>query len=371
VTLRRFQGVRRLFRLPGAERDVGGAVDDELAFHVDMLTEELVRAGRAPDDARREAVRRFGDLESVRVRCYDISTHHEATVRHTELWSTLLQDLRYAARSVQRARGFSLIVVATLALGIGATTAMFSVVRGVLLRPLPFPQAEQVVRLWPSNPGADVARGEISQTELLDWERDLRAFSAVGAFRVLGNGMVFGEAGAEPVYARTAYVSAGFFPAVGTPAAVGRTLAAGEHVAGANQTVVVSHGFWERQLGADRSAVGKPIRLDGKPYTLVGVMPPDFAYPAPDVAVWIPQNVLGPGDVGEGREARWLEMIARLRPGVSAEQGRQEVAAFQQRLAAAYPASNAGYTTAAVEGVRDSIVGPVRRGLLVLLGAVV
>jgi predicted permease len=371
VTLRRFQGVRRLFRLPGAERDVGGAVDDELAFHVDMLTEELVRAGRAPDDARREAVRRFGDLESVRVRCYDISTHHEATVRHTELWSTLLQDLRYAARSVQRARGFSLIVVATLALGIGATTAMFSVVRGVLLRPLPFPQAEQVVRLWPSNPGADVARGEISQTELLDWERDLRAFSAVGAFRVLGNGMVFGDAGAEPVYARTAYVSAGFFPAVGTPAAVGRTLAAAEHVAGANQTVVVSHGFWERQLGADRSAVGKPIRLDGKPYTLVGVMPPDFAYPAPDVAVWIPQNVLGPGDVGEGREARWLEMIARLRPGVSAEQGRQEVAAFQQRLAAAYPASNAGYTTAAVEGVRDSIVGPVRRGLLVLLGAVV
>ena len=371
MTTRRFQGVRRLFRLPGAERDVGAAVDDELAFHVDMLTEELVRAGTPPDAARREAMRRFGDLDAVRERCYDISTHHEATVRRTEFWSTLGQDLRYAARSVSRARGFALIVVATLALGIGATTAMFSVVRGVLLRPLPFPEAERVVRVWPSNPGADVARGEVSQTELLDWERDLRSFSAVGAFRVLGNGMVFGEAGAEPMYAKTAYVSAGFFPAVGTPAAVGRTLAAGEHVAGANQAVVVSHGFWERQLGADRSAVGKSIRLDGKPYTLVGVMPRDFAYPAPDVAVWIPQNVLGPDDVGDGREARWLEMIARLRPGVSAEQGRQEVAAFQQRLAVTHPASNAGYTAAAVEDVRDSIVGPVRRGLLVLLGAVV
>jgi putative ABC transport system permease protein len=369
---RRFPGVRRLFRLPGAERDVATAVDDELAFHVDMLTEELVRAGRPADEARREALRRFGDVRAVRDRCYDLTTDHQASMQRTDLLASLGQDLRYAVRSVGRARGFALIVVATLALGIGATTAMFSVVRGVLLRPLPFPAAERVVRLWPSNPGADVARGEVSQTELIDWERELtRSFSAVGAFRVLGNGMVFGESGAEPMYARTAYVSGGFFPALGTSAAVGRTFTAGEHVVGANQVAVVSHGFWERQLGADRSMIGKPIRFDGKSYVLVGVMPPDFAYPSPDVAVWIPQNVLGPDGVGEGRQARWLEMIARLRPGVSAEQGRQEVEALQKRLAAAYPESNGGYVTASIEDIRDSIVGPVRRGLLVLLGAVV
>jgi predicted permease len=370
MSLRRFPGVRRLLRLPGAERDVGAAVDEELAFHVDMLAAELVAAGRAPDDARREALQRFGDLEAVRARCHDISSHRETAMRRHAFWAALGQDLRYAARSIRRAPGFSAVVLLTLALGIGATTAMFSVVRGVLLRPLPFPQAEQVVRLWPSNPGADVPKGEVSHTELRDWERDLTRFSAVGAFRVLGNGMIFGEAGAEPMYARTAYVSQGFFPALGTKAAVGRTLAAQEHVEGANQAVVVSHGFWERQLGADRGVVGREIRLGGQPFTVVGVMPRDFAYPEADVALWVPASLLGDDDVGAGRVARWLTPIARLKPGVTVEQGRQEVETFLKGLATRFPDSNGGYVTAVAEPVRDTIVGPVRRGLLVMLGAV-
>ncbi len=370
MSLRRFPGVRRLLRLPGAERDVGAAVDEELAFHVDMLAAELVAAGRAPDEARREALRRFGDLEAVRARCHDISSHRETAMRRHDFWGSLGQDLRYAARSVRRAPGFSAVVLLTLALGIGATTAMFSVVRGVLLRPLPFPQAERVVRLWPSNPGADIPKGEVSATELQDWERDLTRFTAVGAFRTLGNGMVFGEGGAEPSYARTTYVSPGFFPALGTVAAVGRTLRPEEHVVGANQAVVVSHGFWERQLGADRGVVGRQIRLGGKPFTVVGVMPRDFAYPEPDVAVWVPQSLLDEDDVGGGRQARWLTPIARLKPGVTVEQGRQEVEQFLKGLAARYPESNGGFVSAAAEPVRDTIVGPVRRGLLVMLGAV-
>jgi predicted permease len=271
---------------------------------------------------------------------------------------------------MRRAPGFAAVVLLTLALGIGATTAMFSVVRGVLLRDLPFPQAERVVRLWPSNPGADVPKGEVSATELQDWERDLTRFSAVGAFRTLGNGMVFGEGGAEPAYARTTYVSQGFFPALATRAALGRTLTAEEHVVGANQAVVVSHGFWERQLGADPGAVGRQIRLDGKPFTLVGVMPRDFAYPEPDVAAWVPSSLLGEDAVGAGREARWLTPIARLEPGVTPAQGRQEVEALMKRLAARFPDSNGGYVAATAEPVRDTIVGPVRRGLLVMLGAV-
>jgi predicted permease len=370
MSLRRFPGVRRLLRLPGAERDVGAAVDEELAFHVDMLAAELVAAGRAPDEARREALQRFGDLEAVRARCHDISSHHETAMRRHAFWAALGQDVRYAARSIRRTPGFSAVVLLTLALGIGATTAMFSVVRGVLLRDLPFPQAEQVVRLWPSNPGAEIAKGEISATELQDWERDLTRFAAVGAFRVLGNGMVFGEQGVEPSYARTAYVSSGFFPALGTQAAIGRTLSAEEHVVGANQAVVVSHGFWERQLGADRDAVGRQIRLDGRPFTVVGVMPREFGYPEADVAVWVPNSLLGDDDVGAGRVARWLTPIARLKPGVTVEQGRQEVETFLKGLAARFPESNGGYVAAVAEPVRDTIVGPVRRGLLVMLGAV-
>ncbi|MGZ8412679.1 MAG: ADOP family duplicated permease, partial [Gemmatirosa sp.] len=370
MSLRRFPGVRRLFRLPGAERDVGAAVDEELAFHVDMLAAELVAAGRPPDQARDEALRRFGDLEALRARCHDISSHRDTAMRRHDHWSALGQDLRYAVRSIRRAPGFSAVVLLTLALGIGATTAMYSVVRGVLLRDLPFPQAERVVRLWPSNPAADVPKGEVSHTELADWERDLTRFTAVGAFRVLGNGMVFGEAGAEPTFARTAYVSKGFFPALGTTAALGRTLSAEEHVVGANQTVVVSHGFWERQLGADSGVVGRQIRLGGEAFTVVGVMPRAFAYPEADVAAWVPASLLGDDDVGAGRQARWLTPIARLEPGVTLEQGRQEVQAFQQRLAARFPDSNGGYVAAVAEPIRDTIVGPVRRGLLVMLGAV-
>jgi predicted permease len=366
----RIRGVRRYVRLPGTERDVHGAVDDELAFHVDMLVEQLVAAGSTPDEARGAALQRFGDLEAVRRRCYDISSSHESAMRRSEVLASIWADVVYAARSARRARGFSLLVLTTLALGIGATTAMFSVVRGVLLRPLPFPEAERVVRLWPANPGAGDDRGTLSVTELEDWARELRSFTAVGAFRVFGTGRVFGGDGGEPSYVPTAYVSEGFFPALGTSAAHGRTLARGEHVVGANHAVVVSHGFWRRQLGGDPGAVGRTVRLDGEAFTVVGVMPRDFAFPAPDVAVWIPSSLLGEDDVGAGRGARWLDVVARLRPGVTPEQGRAELEALLTRLAGAYPESNAGWTAATVEDVRDSIVGRVRRGLLVLLGAV-
>jgi predicted permease len=307
----------------------------------------------------------------VRARCHDISSHRATTMRRHELLSTVWQDVVYAARGLRRARGFSVVVLLTLALGIGATTAMFSVVRGVLLRPLPFPDAERVVRLWPGNPKVAVEGRVVSARELEDWERELRGFEAVGAFGVIPMGHVYGEGGAEPAYARTSYVSRGFFPALGTPARLGRTLRAEEHVDGANRVIVVSDAFWRAQLGADPTVVGRVVRLDGKPYTVVGVMGPDFAFPDPGVAVWIPSSVMDPDDAAwRGRERRWLSPVGRLRPGVTPAQGRAEVEALLQRLATAYPQTNAGWTSAVVEDVRDSIVGTVRRGLLVLLGAV-
>jgi predicted permease len=367
----RIPGLRRFFRLPSAERDVHALVDDEIAFHVDMLAEQLAAEGHPPEAARREALRRFGNLDGVRRRCYEISLSHATAMRRHELLSTVWQDVVYAARGMRRARGFSVVVLLTLALGIGATTAMFSVVRGVLLRPLPFPDAERVVRLWPGNPKAVAERRIVSATELEDWERELRSFEAVGAFGAVPMGHVYGEGGAEPAYARASYVSRGFFPALGTPARLGRTLRAEEHVDGANRVIVVSDAFWRAQLGADPNVVGRTVGLDGKPFTVVGVMGPDFAFPDPGIAVWIPSSVMDPDDaVWRGREMRWLNVVGRLRPGVTPEQGRAEVAALLQRLATRYPQTNAGWTTAVVEDVRDSIVGKVRPGLLVLLGAV-
>jgi predicted permease len=364
----RIPGLRRFFRLPSAERDVGESVDDELRFHLDMLVDEFRAAGHDTLESRREAAQRFGDVERVRERCESISASHETAMHRAELFATIRQDLSYAMRSLRATPGFTLVVLLTLALGIGATTAIFSVVRGVLLRPLPFPAAEQVVRLWPANPTTGLNDEAVSVTELEDWERELRSFQAVGAFRTFGGGTVLGDR-ADPVYAQTAYVSRGFFPALGTRALHGRTLLPEEHVPGPSQ-VVVSHGFWQQYLGGEAAAVGRPVRLNGKPYTVVGVMPPGFDFPSADVQIWMPQSVLTEDDIGSGRVARWLYMVGRLRPGVTPEQGRAEVAALMRRLAERFPDSNAGFTDAAVQSIEESIVGKVRTGLLVLLGAV-
>ena len=355
--------------MPRAERDIAAAVDDELAFHLQMLAEQLVTEGHSPDAARREAMRRFGNVDAVRERCYDISSDREASVRRTEFWSTLRNDLTYAARSLGRAPGFSLVILVTLALGIGATTAMFSVVRGVLLRPLPFPSAEQLVRLWPANRGAKVDDGRVSNLEMEDWSRDLTTFSAVGGYRMSETGSVFGDA-PEPMYVPTTHVSAGFFPALGVRAAIGRAFLPSDHVDGANHVTVVSNGFWQRQLAGDPAVIGRTIRLDGETYTIVGVMPADFDFPSRDVAAWLSTSLVGESSVCCGRDGRWLDVVARLRPGVTQEQGRAQAEAMLTRLAATYPATNAGWTSASAQSVRDSIVGPVRRGLLVLLGAV-
>ena len=365
----RIPGLRRFFRLPSADRDVDGAVDDELRFHLDMLADEFRAAGHDTLESRREAARRFGDVERVRERCQDISSRHEDTVRRTELLASLRQDVAFALRSLRAAPGFTLIVLLTLALGIGATTAIFSVVRGVLLRPLAFPNAEQVVLLWPANPTTGLKDESVSVTELEDWERELqRSFQAVGAFRTLGDGMVYGE-GRERVHAQTAYVSRGFFPALGTRAMLGRTLLPEEHVPGPGQ-VVVSHGFWRQYLGGDPAAIGRAIPLGDRRLTVVGVMPPDFAFPSADVAIWIPSTILEEDDVGSGRQARWLYMLGRLEPGTTPEQGRAEVVTLMRRLSEQYPETNAGLTDAAVQGIEEAIVGRVRTGLLVLLGAV-
>src|SRR5919107_3730342 len=250
-TMPRFPGLGRVFRLPSAERDVHALVDDETAFHIDMLAEELAAEGHPPEVARREALRRFGNLDGVRRRCYEISSSHATAMRRHELLSTVWQDVVYAARGMRRARGFSLVVLLTLALGIGATTAVFSVVRGVLLRPLPFPDADRVVRVWPGNPKAGTERPIISARELEDWERELRGFETIGAFGAVPMAHTYGDGGAEPVYARTSYVSRGFFPALGTPPQLGRTFRADQYADGANRVIVVSDAFWRAHLGAD------------------------------------------------------------------------------------------------------------------------
>ena len=346
-----------------------GAVEDELSFHLDMLAAEYEAEGMTPAEARRAAGQRFGDVERVRDRVRELAvTNHGARRRMSRL-SDVRQDLAYAARSLRRSPGYTAVVLLTLALGIGATTAIFSVVRGVLLRPLPYAAPGQLVRLWPGNPGADTPRGALSVPELVDWQDHEGAFSAVAGYSTIGAGLVVGDR--EPTYARHVWVTRDFFAVLGVPARLGRTFRPEEHEDGRNQVVVVSDGFWRRRLGADPAVIGRSVRLDEKPFTVIGVMPPDFRFPTPEAELWVPTSVLPESGVPRIRFARWLSVIGRLRPGVTPEQGRADLAGLQQRLAANYPDSNGGWTSADVQLLRDALVGRVEPGLLVLLGAVI
>src|SRR3712207_776726 len=182
-------GTRRAFRFPWlTSRQVAEDVDAELAFHLARKAEALMAAGWAADDARREAARRFGDLEYTRRYCRDEDVRRERETRHTTMIQELRQDLVYALRALRSAPGFALVALLTLALGIGANTAIFSVVRGVLLRPLPFPAADRLVRVWHANPEANETRSLVSEPDFKEWQAASTRFASMGAYWYMPGG---------------------------------------------------------------------------------------------------------------------------------------------------------------------------------------
>jgi hypothetical protein len=189
-----------------------------------------------------------------------------------------------------------------------------------------------VLRITPGGPGKD--HGTLSPLEMNDWSRDLTAFSAVGGFRQWETGSVYGDA-PEPIYVKNVHVTSDFFPALGTRPELGRTFQPSDTVQGANHVVVVSHGFWERQLGGDPQAIGRSIRLDGERFTLLGVMPAGFNFPSPEAEVWLPTSLLGPDDVGSGRKARWMDVVAPM-PSASVRRTTVVNPGARRRLRAAY-----------------------------------
>jgi putative ABC transport system permease protein len=265
---------------------------------------------------------------------------------------TFLADLRYALRQLVKAPGFTAVAIATLALGIGANTAMFSLVRGVLLRPLPYPQAERLVMAGVSLPDyEDLRRSATVFDETAVWASNLY---------VLG-----GEGAGEQV--RGATVSERFFPMLGT-AALGRALSpadAHDHV------VVLGHGLWTRRFGADPALLGRTIRLSGQVHTVVGVMGPEFQFPSGQFDLWVPIGaaLAGTSDQTQNRSLRIFRLLARLAPGVTPAQAQGQVTAIAGRLAQEHPDTNEGVTIT-LASIYDRLVGGVRVALLVLMGVV-
>jgi predicted permease len=287
------------------------------------------------------------------------------------MFDELRQDLRYGVRALRTAPAFTATALLTLALGIGANAAIFSVIRTVLLDPLPFPEADRVVRAYHANPSNGLARGAVSEPDFLDWRRSSRLAESIGGFWYVDglSGIDLTGTG-NPERLSSTLVTDGFFQTLGASPLVGRTLIGDDQVAGRNRVVVISHGLWTRRFGADRAIVGRSVTLNKEPFEIVGVMPAAFTYPAGrSIDVWIPLSYFGPEQIGRVRAARFLAVIARLKPGVSERQLRDELSGIAERSARDYP-ENAGWTSVTTAPIEETIVGEMRRPLLVLMAAV-
>ena len=273
----------------------------------------------------------------------------------------MLADLRLAWRTLRRSPGFALATILTLALGLGATTALFSAVRGVLLRPLPYPRPEQLVQLNEVTP--DGRRIQVTDPTLADWRRDARAFRGVAAYV---DAPITAFAGGEATRPRAAFVSRDFFAVLGVPPVVGRAFLADEQRPGAPGAVIVSDGFWRRRLGASPALGRLTVALDGTPFQVVGVMPPGFDFPG-GAELWVPGET---GEPGTSRSAHKWSVVARLRGGAAAA-AQAELSSITHALRRQF-GGDMDAVDAAVVPLRDVVVGKARVPILLLFaGALV
>jgi hypothetical protein len=300
------------FRRSHLERDM----DAELRFHIDTYAAELVERGVPSAEALRRARIEFGGIDNAKEECRE--------ARGVTFLETLIQDLRFGARTLRKSPGFAVTAILTLALGIGATSAVFSVVNAVLLKPLPYPRPDRIVMPWWAWPVTDLGDDfPWGQRDFVAFQRQVVGFQSVGAFKSDSFNLTgFGD----PIRLDGIKASAGFFPALGVPPLVGRTFTAQEEEPGHELEVVLSHSLWLERFGGDPGAIGRAINLNGLPYTVIGVMPPGFVFPRGEempvvlgfprqAQLWIPNptplNPAGPQD---------LAVVGRLRDGVTFEQ---------------------------------------------------
>ncbi|HVE72499.1 MAG TPA: ABC transporter permease [Thermoanaerobaculia bacterium] len=278
--------------------------------------------------------------------------------------TTLLQDIRYGISAMMKKRGFTVVTLTALALGIGANTAIFSVVDSVLLRPLPYRDAEQLVRLYDAKP-PELAQFPVSPGNFVHWREHTRSFAQVAAYYA-GAPLVL-AGGAQPERLEGVRVSANVFPLLGVQPALGRAFSAEEEERGRDTVVLLSDALWRRRFGADPNVVGRTVTMSDRVHTIVGVMPPGFGFPTETTAVWVPLGFEAEDRTKHG--SHYLTVLARLRPGTTMGQAQAEMDAVASALARQFPDSNGGWSVRVV-GWQDDLVGSMRRPLLILTGAV-
>ena len=334
-------------------------LDEEVRSHLEMAAQERMERGDTAKEAEHAARREFGNIGLVQ------EVTHDA-------WGwgfldRLAQDVRFGMRMLAKSPGFTTVAILTLALGIGANTALFSIVNGVLLNPLPYPEPEQLVELRESKP--NFATGSISYPNFLDWQKDNRTFASMAILRGNRSFILTGLGEAEQVDA--VFVSTGFFEQLGVNPVLGRAFAPGEDHIGAAPAVMITGGFWKRKFGSAQDVLGKSLTLDGKDYTIIGVIPATFDLLGSlhTREVYVPIGQWNNPLLMNRAAGLGIGGIGRLKPGITVQQARADMERVTQNLAAAYPEADKGIG-AAVIPLRKWLLGSVEPFLLVLFGAV-
>ena len=357
--------MRRALRLILRRPQIVAAVDDELAFHLEMRTQRLIACGMAADAARHEALRQFGDIDAVRRDCVTFDEERERTMRRRNYTEELRQDIVYAARTLRRNLGFSLVIVSTLALGIGANTAIFTLINAVVLRPLDVAHADELVAAGNAARVTSLSQGGprldiLSYPLYQELRRQTTTFSGLAASGRADRVEVSID-GRDAERARGRYVSGNFFSVLGVPASLGRTFGAAEDAApAASPVVVISHDYWVRRFAANPNVIGRKILINDAPVTIVGVARDGFHGEVVGISydIWLPitmQPVLMPHQPYlEDWSTSWLLTLGRLRPGVTLAAARSELGTLAKRVltdhASAFKFSSPANVSAYLEG---------------------
>jgi putative ABC transport system permease protein len=342
---------------------------EEFAQHLEDVYKRSLAMGLSASEAKRVALNELADSNLLPNELKRVhKPHHEAPVPggtgRSNLLTDFFQDLRYAGRMQLKNPGFTIVAVIALALGIGANTAIFSVVNSVLLRPLPYEDPDRLVMVWEDATKHGYPRDTPTAANFVDWRNQNTVFEGMAAiadesFNLTGTG--------DPERLEGRLVSANLFPLLGVDPQIGRTFTAAEDQPGSNKVVLLSHALWQRRFGGDNSIVDKPINLNGESYTVVGVMPARFQFPSSDDQVWAP--IAFTSEDAANRNRHYLQVLARLKSGTSLEQAQTEMHAIAARLQQQYPDSNTDLG-AAVTSLHEHLVGDIKPALLILLGAV-
>ena len=328
-------------------------MDTELRFHIEAFAEDLVRAGTPREEALRRARVEFGGIEGVKEECRE--------ARGVSFVESLLQDLRYGIRVLRKNSGFAAIAILTLALGIGANTAVFTVVNGVLLRPMPFPEANRLflVSLTPRNALFEWHPG-VADTDYPAFREQDEVFEQIASFSI-GTTANLTRAG-DPTQIPVTYVTPEFFPTLRTNPALGRGFVAGEGEPGHDDVAVLSDELWKDRFESDPGILGKIIQLDGVGHTVIGVMPPGFSFPG--AKAWMPLAIRY-----DGHNSYTRPVVGRLKPGVSPQQAQAELEIFAERLPLG-PGESRNDRLPQIIPLKDLLVANIRPSLLVFAGAV-